>query len=54
MFQRRGGVIPQLEKLLNIDLLSFSSRMVFQLEEIEGIGKEKLKPKISDEAKRLI
>lgn len=54
MFQRRGVVIPQLEKLLNIDLLSIPSSMVFQLEEIEGIRKGKLKPKISDEANRLI
>ena len=28
---------PQLEKLLNLDLLSYSNRMVFQLEETEGI-----------------
>lgn len=39
-------VIPQLQKLLNLDLLSSSSRMIFQSEETEEGEKESYNPKL--------
>ena len=47
-------VIPQLQKLFNLDLLSSSSRMIFQSEDIEEIKeKRKLLPQIGDKTIRL-
>lgn len=46
-------VITQLQKLLNINLLSSSSRMIFQSEKMEEIrGKIKLQHKIGDKTIR--
>lgn len=39
-------MIPQLQKLLNLDLLSSSSRMIFQSEETEEGEKESYNPKL--------
>ena len=48
-------LISQLQKLLNLNLFSSSSRMIFQSEEIEEIkGTIKLQPKIGDKTISLL